>query len=94
MWLQLRGGAPDSQRAVYQPFNLIVLTLASAGMAVGGQITAPVVWVALFSLPATLAGAWIGARLYGAVSARTFQRLVLLLLLGSGAILVAQALGA
>jgi hypothetical protein len=28
------------------------------------------------------------------VSARTFQRLVLLLLLGSGAILVAQALGA
>jgi uncharacterized membrane protein YfcA len=92
MWLQLRGGAPDRQRAVYQPFNLIVLTLASAGMALGGQITAPVLWVALFSLPATLAGAWIGARLYGAVSARTFQRLVLLLLLGSGAILVAQAL--
>ena len=81
MWLQLRGGAPDSQRAVYQPFNLIVLTLASAGMALGGQITAPVLWVALFSLPATLAGAWIGARLYGAVSAHTFQRLVLVLLL-------------
>jgi hypothetical protein len=93
MWLQLRGGAPDSQRAVYQPFNLIVLTLASAGMALGGQITAPVLWVALFSLPATLAGAWIGARLYGAVSARTFQRLVLVLLLGSGAVLIAQALG-
>jgi uncharacterized membrane protein YfcA len=92
MWLQLRGGAPDRQRAVYQPFNLIVLTLASAGMALGGQITAPVLWVALFSLPATLAGAWIGARLYGAVSARTFQRLVLLLLLGSGGILIAQAL--
>jgi uncharacterized protein len=92
MWLQLRGGAPDRQRAVYQPFNLIVLTLASAGMALGGQITAPVLWVALFSLPATLAGAWIGARLYGAVSARTFQRLVLLLLLASGGILIAQAL--
>jgi uncharacterized membrane protein YfcA len=93
MWLQLRGGSTDSQRAIYQPFNLIVLSLASAGMAVGGQITAPVLWVTLFSLPATLAGAWIGGRLYGAVSARTFQRLVLLLLLGSGAILVAQALG-
>jgi len=93
MWLQLRGGSTDSQRAIYQPFNLIVLSLASAGMAVGGQITAPVLWVTLFSLPATLAGAWIGGRLYGAVSARTFQRLLLLLLLGSGAILVAQALG-
>lgn len=92
MWLQLRGGSTDSQRAIYQPFNLIVLTLASAGMAAGGQITVPVLWIALFSLPATLGGAWIGARLYGAVSPRTFQRLVLLLLLGSGAILVAQAL--
>lgn len=92
MWLQLRGGSTDSQRAIYQPFNLIVLSLASAGMAVGGQITAPVLWVTLFSLPATLAGAWIGARLYGAVSARTFQRLVLLLLLASGGILIAQAL--
>jgi uncharacterized protein len=94
MWLQLRGGPTDGQRAIYQPFNLIVLSLASAGMALGGQITAPVLWIALLSLPATLGGAWIGARLYGAVSARTFQRLVLLLLLVSGGILVAQALGA
>ncbi len=94
MWLQLRGGASDGQRAIYQPFNLIVLTLASAGMALDGQLTAPVLWIALFSLPATLAGAWIGARLYGAVSPRTFQRMVLLLLLASGGILIAQALGA
>src|SRR5690242_415589 len=93
MWLQLRGGPADGQRAVYQPFNLIVLTLASAGMALDGQITADVLWIALFALPVTLAGAWIGARLYGAVSPRTFQRLVLLLLLVSGAILVAQAFG-
>jgi len=92
MWLQLRGGATDSQRAVYQPFNLIVLTLASAAMAIDGQITGQVLWIALFCLPVTLGGAWIGARLYGAVSARTFQRLVLVLLLGSGAILIAQAL--
>ncbi len=92
MWLQLRGGSTDSQRAIYQPFNLIVLTLASAGMGLGGQITAHVLWIAAFSLPATLAGAWIGARLYGAVSPRTFQRLVLLLLLASGGILIAQAL--
>ena len=93
MWLQLRGGPPDSQRAVYQPFNLIVLALASAAMGLDGQITADVLWIALFALPVTLAGAWIGAHLYGAVSPRTFQRLVLLLLLVSGAILVAQALG-
>jgi len=92
MWLQLRGGSPDGQRAIYQPFNLIVLAFASAGMGLGGQITAQVLWIALFSLPATLVGAWIGVRLYGAVSPRTFQRLVLVLLLGSGAILIVQAL--
>jgi len=93
MWLQLRGGPTDGQRAVYQPFNLIVLTLASAGMALDGQITPQVGWIALVCLPVTVGGAWIGARLYGAVSPRTFQRLVLCLLLASGAILLAQAFG-
>jgi len=93
IWLQLRGGASEAQRATYQPFNLIVLALACVGMAIGGQLTVPVLWIALICLPATLAGAWLGARLYGGVSAQTFQRLVLCLLLGSGCILIAQALG-
>ena len=92
IWLQLRGGKPDSQRAIYQPFNLIVLTLAGFGMAVSGQITMPTLWISFLCLPATLAGAWIGARLYVGVSARTFQRVVLCLLLTSGAILLGQAL--
>jgi uncharacterized protein len=94
IWLQLRGGASEAQRATYQPFNLVVLALACVGMAIGGQLTVPVLWIALICLPATLAGAWLGARLYGGVSAQTFQRLILGLLLASGAILIAQALGA
>src|SRR5262249_4727268 len=94
MWLQLRGGPTDRQRAIYQPFNLIVLTLASAGMALDGQITAPVWWIALVCLPVTVGGAWIGARLYGAVSPRTFQRLVLCVLLASGGVLLAQVFAA
>src|SRR6185437_11103203 len=93
IWLQLRGGDRDSQRAIYQPFNLIVLTFASAAMAAGGQIGAPLVSIALVCLPATMVGAWIGARVYVGVSPQTFQRLVLCLLLASGAILLAQALG-
>lgn len=94
IWLQLRGGESDRQRATYQPFNLIVLTLASLGMAVGGQITPRILWIAGMSLPATLMGAWIGARVYRGVSAQTFQRVVLCLLLVSGCILIAQALQA
>jgi uncharacterized membrane protein YfcA len=93
IWLQLRGGPAERQRATYQPFNLIVLTLASIGMAIGGAITPQVWWVALATLPATLGSAWLGAHVYGFVSPQTFQRLILCLLLASGCILVAQAIG-
>jgi hypothetical protein len=93
VWLQLRGSDSSGQRAIYQPFNLIVLTFASAAMAAGGQIGAPLVPIALVCLPATMIGAWIGARAYVGVSPQTFQRLVLCLLLASGGILLAQAFG-
>ncbi len=91
IWLQLRGGAADTQRAVYQPFNIVVLTLAGIAMAIGGQVTERVLWIAALCFPATLTGAWIGAQVYAGVSTQTFQRVVLGLLLISGCILVAQA---
>jgi hypothetical protein len=93
IWLQMRGSDSNSQRAIYQPFNLIVLTFASAAMAIGGQMGASLAPIALVCLPATMVGAWIGARAYVGVSPQTFQRLVLCLLLGSGCILLAQAFG-
>ncbi len=92
IWLQLRGGDSARQRAIYQPFNVIVLALASVAMSISGQITSRVLWVALLCLPATLIGAWIGARVYLGVSAQTFQCVVLSLLLVSGCILIGQAL--
>lgn len=92
IWLRLRGGDVDGQRAVYQPFNVVVLTLAGIGMAASGQMTADVLWIGLTCLPATALGAWLGAHAYGAVSVPTFQRIVLGLLLVSGLILLAQAL--
>lgn len=90
IWLRMRGGDIDAQRAVYQPFNMVVLALASIGMAVSGQMSAEVLWVAFICLPATALGAFLGARAYGAVSPQTFQRVVLSLLLLSGLILLAQ----
>ena len=90
IWLQMRGGSTDMQRAVYQPFNLIVLTLAGIGMIVSGQAGGDVATLALACLPATLAGTWIGLRLYRGAGEATFQRVVLVLLLLSGLVLVAQ----
>jgi hypothetical protein len=91
VWLQLRGGPSSGQRATYQPFNLIVLALASLGMALSGALDGRVLTVAALCLPVTLAGAWLGARVYTGVSEATFQRMVMVLLLGSGAILIAKA---
>ena len=94
IWLQLtdRNSTADAQRAIYQPFNLAILALASIGMAVAGQITPDVLLIAALCLPATLIGSWVGARLYKRISAERFRRLVLGLLLLSGAMLIAQAL--
>jgi uncharacterized membrane protein YfcA len=90
IWLQLRGGPSDQQRAVYQPFNLIVLALAGAGMAIGGQVDRGVLIVAGLCLPVTLTGAWLGTRAYIGVGEATFRKIVLVLLLGSGLVLIGQ----
>jgi uncharacterized membrane protein YfcA len=92
IWLQMRGGPSARQRATYQPFNLIVLALASLGMALSGTLDSEVLTIAALCLPVTLAGAWLGARAYTSVSEPAFRWIVLVLLLGSGTILVAQGL--
>ena len=90
IWLQLRGGTSDQQRAIYQPFNLIVLSLASIGMAISDQIDRNVLIIAGLCLPVTLVGAWVGTHAYRRVSEQTFRRIVLILLLVSGIILIGQ----
>jgi uncharacterized protein len=88
----MRGGSSDSQRAIYQPFNLLILVLAIVGMAASWQISRDLLWIAALCLPVTLLAAFAGSRLYSRVSPATFQRVVLALLLASGVILVGQAL--
>ena len=87
----MRVGPAAQQRATYQPFNLIVLALASLGMAATGSLDRQVATIALLCLPATLGGAWLGVRLYSAVDDTLFRRVVLLLLLVSGVFLVLQS---
>lgn len=91
VWLQLRGGSSDAQRAIYQPFNLVVLALAGVTMGIGGQLTPAVLVIAAVCLPVTLLGAWIGTRLYAQISQQAFRRTVLALLLASGVTLLVQS---
>ena len=92
IWLQLRGGQSATQRATYQPFNLIVLALAGFGMAISGHITKDVLVVTATAIPATLLGAWAGVQAYARMSDSAFRRLVLVLLLSSGIVLIGQAI--
>ena len=91
IWLRLRGGSADAQRAVYQPFNLVVLALAAAAMAVSGAMDLAALTAAAICLPVTLAAAWTGARLYRRIDAALFHRIVTGLLCLSGLVLIVEA---
>ena len=91
IWLRLRGGSADVQRAVYQPFNLVVLALAAAAMAVSGAMDLAALEAAALCLPVALAAAWAGARLYRRIDPVLFQRIVTGLLCLSGIVLIAEA---
>ena len=92
IWLQLRGGTADEQRATYQPFNLLVLSTAAAAMALAGRVDGAVLTMVAVCLPGTLAGAWLGARSYRLVDEATFRLVVLGLLLVSGTVLIGRGL--
>lgn len=87
IWCGLKGWSKDEQRAVFQPFNLSVLTWALISQAVQGVLTIDVGALALVCLPGTLLGAWLGIRSYGRINDRQFRIIVLWLLFASGATL-------
>lgn len=87
VWLQLKGGPSGAQRAIYQPFNMIVLAICSVAMWASGLFP-PGTWTMLgIAAPGIAIGAWIGARLSTGVSEEMFKRGVLTLLLVSGCLL-------
>lgn len=92
MWATLRGWSKDQRRAVFQSYNLIVLSAAFASYVVNGLITGEVGWLLLGALPGTILGSWLGARAYRRLSDRRFHQLVLCLLGVSGLTLIWSSL--
>jgi uncharacterized membrane protein YfcA len=88
IWAGLRGWDKDAKRGVFQAFNLSVLILALGTQAIAGFITLELGRLVLVALPGTIAGAWIGRRLYGRLDAQRFDRAILVLLLISGILLL------
>jgi len=87
IWCGLRGWKPDTQRGVYQPFNLIILGIVLGTYILQGTMTWEIWKLVLMCSPATMLGAFLGIRTYGRVNDKQFRTLVLWLLLASGIVL-------
>jgi uncharacterized membrane protein YfcA len=89
IWCQLRGWTKDLQRAVFQPVMLAAIVMNVISLGIVGAFTADILKLYLLGLPAMAAGMWVGFRLYGKLDDATFRKVVLVLLLISGAGLIA-----
>lgn len=87
-WSMLRGWSPGEARAVYQPFNLPVMIVTLAGMFQAGVLDGRHAYYGLICVPMLPIGVWLGVRAYRRLNPQQFRRVVLLLLLASGASLM------
>lgn len=92
LWCSLRGWDKDTQRAIFQSFNLVMQVITLAGYAWAGQLGGEFGKLCMFALPAVLLPAWAGTMLYTRLSDVAFRRIILGLLLASGVLLVSSSL--
>src|SRR4051794_3935096 len=93
LWASVRGWGKDERRGVFQTFNWTILSASLCLQAGTGLVTVDVLRLGLLALPATLFGAWLGARTYHALSDQNFRDVVLGLLFLSGVVLLWSSLG-
>ena len=85
LWASIRGWSKEERRGIFQTFNWTVLAAALCAQIATGFVRPEVYWLALLAFPGTIIGAWLGARVYHALSDRNFRDVVLALLFLSGA---------
>ncbi|MFZ0850058.1 MAG: sulfite exporter TauE/SafE family protein [Hyphomicrobiaceae bacterium] len=88
VWGTLRAWPKTQRRQTLQAFNTAILSTMLMASLAGGLVDARLVVAAAVALPATLAGNWLGDRLYRSLDDRRFDRIVLSLLFLSGFVLV------
>lgn len=88
LWTTLRGWEKDTQRGVLQAFNIAVHIATLTAYALSGSITGETLIMFAWITPALALPAVLGVLLFRRLATQTFRRLILLLLLVSGATLV------
>ena len=84
MWLAMRPWPKAVQRAILQPYNMVILTLATTMLAIDGGFTMPVLVNLALTLPASAVGAAAGLALFRRLGDLTYRRVLIGLMLASG----------
>jgi uncharacterized membrane protein YfcA len=90
IWCGLRGWPKEKQRAVFQPVAVAIFLMTALWIGAKGAVTAETIKLFFIGLPALLAGTWLGLKLFGRLEEAAFRKIVLVLVLASGALLLAQ----
>jgi uncharacterized protein len=88
VWCDLRGWPKDEQRGVYQPYIVATHIVALTALGTAGTFSPPVLERLALAVPALILGAVLGLRLYQTLDAIRFRRILLWMLLVSGALLL------
>ncbi|MEK9278572.1 sulfite exporter TauE/SafE family protein [Bradyrhizobium sp. ISRA442] len=88
IWCGLRGWPKDVQRAVFQPVAVATFLVSALWIGAKGVLGADTVGLFLIGLPALFAGTWLGLKLFGRLDEAAFRKIVLVLLLATGAVLI------
>lgn len=88
IWCGLRGWPKDLQRTVFQPVAVAIFLMSALWIGANGAIAPDTIKLFLVGLPALLAGTWLGLKLFGRLNEAGFRKVVLALLLISGAVLM------
>ena len=88
IWSGLRGWPKDRQRTIFQPVAVAIFAMSAVWFGAKGAVSADTIRLFLFGLPVLLAGTWLGMKLYGRLDETAFRKVVLVLLLASGAALI------
>jgi uncharacterized membrane protein YfcA len=90
IWCTLQPWTKSEQRAVMQPFNVLILGIAASAYAISGYYSSRNVPLILIALPITLISAQLGIWAFKRLSDDQFRRLLVSLMFLSGLIIVAK----
>jgi hypothetical protein len=92
LWCTVRGWDKDTQRCIFQSFNLAMQAIALGTYWFNGTLTPTVGKIFALMFPAIIIPTFAGARLYQRINEVLFRRIVLGLLLLSGVVLLGSTL--